>query len=499
MRIHDFWKHWQISENPFCAEEASDDPVFMRLLSEDFTHPDFAKIYGTPQFPTSAIVFGEKGSGKTALRLSMEQHYASHNERSEDGKVWVVRYDDLNASLDTFAGRFRDRKPLRRFRLEDHQDAMLSRAVTQLVDSLMGEGEPNAQFEGVKRTMRRIEKPKLLGLCLLAALYDQPGTGLFEKRFRKLRSMAKIHTPNKIEAAGTVAFLVLAAIAVWLGETLGLSPWLSSMLGWAGLGGALLLAGWLLFERTGLQWAAWRMRREIRTVAHTTNELARRLRLIGYKRSAGIPLPMPGDHDARYGLSHFLLSILEEFGYSGMVVLVDRVDEPAMINGDAQKMKELVWPLLNNKFLQQQHIGIKLLLPIELRYIVHRETEEFFMKARLDKQCMIDRLAWSGSALYDLVNMRLRVCRAQDADPESGLTLKDFFDDEVGLQDVVDALAQMQQPRDAFKLLYQVVQEHCSNAPNEQPAWKIPRLTLMQVTKMQTLRLGELQRGLQPA
>ncbi|QBG46880.1 hypothetical protein EGM51_05530 [Verrucomicrobia bacterium S94] len=241
---------------------------------------------------------------------------------------------------------------------------------------------------------------------------------------------------------------------------------------------------------------AARLRREIRTVGHVTGELARKLRKIGRTRTAGIALPMPGDHDSRYELNRFLLAILGEFGYSGMVVLVDRVDEPAMINGDAQKMKELVWPMLNNKFLQQQHIGIKLLLPIELRYLVHRESEDFYMKARLDKQCMIDRLAWSGSALYDLANMRLKACCDNNADAP---VLSDFFDEDVSLQDVLDALGQMQQPRDAFKLLYQVVHEHCSYTPNEEPLWKIPRLTLSQVAKNQARRLNDMQRGLQPA
>jgi len=33
-------------------------------------------------------------------------------------------------------------------------------------------------------------------------------------------------------------------------------------------------------------------------------------------------------------------------------VLVDRVDEPHLINGSAELMKSLVWPMLDNKFPQ---------------------------------------------------------------------------------------------------------------------------------------------------
>ena len=42
-----------------------------------------------------------------------------------------------------------------------------------------------------------------------------------------------------------------------------------------------------------------------------------------------------------------------------MLVLVDRVDEPTLINGEPERMRALVWPLLNNKFLQQDRVGVK--------------------------------------------------------------------------------------------------------------------------------------------
>ncbi|MDZ8117537.1 hypothetical protein [Pontiella agarivorans] len=495
MRVFDFWRHWNVLENPFSAEEATDDPVFLRLLSEESTHPDFAKIYGTPEHPSSAIVFGEKGSGKTALRLTMEKQYALHNESSDKQRVWVVRYDDQNAALDTFASRYKEENPLRHMRLEDHQDAMLALAVTKLVDTLMGERPELPGFSRMRRRVKRMNRRKRLGLCLLSALYDQPNS-LTDQRFERLRKLARIQTMQVAEWVAAGLFALIGALLLLFGDSLEMPRWVSLAVGGIGLVGAALLVLLQGAEFFRTQTLAARLRREIKTVSHTTADLARKLRLIGRTRSAGIALPMPGDHDSRYELNRFLLAILEEFGYSGMVVLVDRVDEPAMINGDAQKMKELVWPMLNNKFLQQQHIGIKLLLPIELRYLVHRESEDFYMKARLDKQCMIDRLAWSGSALYDLANMRLKACCEKG---EQSVVLSDFFDDDVVLQDVLDALGQMQQPRDAFKLLYQVVHEHCSYTPNEDPVWKIPRLTLAQVSKNQARRLNDMQRGLQPA
>lgn len=495
MRVFDFWRHWNVLENPFCAEEATDDPVFLRLLSEESTHPDFAKIYGTPEHPSSAIVFGEKGSGKTALRLTMEKQYALHNEHSENQRVWVVRYDDQNAALDTFASRFKDDNPLPHIRLEDHQDAMLAHAVTKLVDALMGERPELPGFNAARAAIKRMGSRKRLGLCLLAALYDQPSS-MVEQRFERLRSLARIRTFNAAQWTMAALFALVGAMTLLFGGALDLPRWSALAIGYVGLGGAALLALLQGGEFLQTQALASRLRREIKTVGHTAAGLARKLRLLGRTRSAGIALPLPGDHDSRYELNRFLLGILSEFGYTGMVVLVDRVDEPTMVNGDAQKMKELVWPMFNNKFLQQKNIGVKLLLPIELRYLVHRESGDFYMMARLDKQCMIDRLAWSGSALYDLANMRLNAC-SEKSGPVP--VLSDFFDDDVALQDILDALGQMQQPRDAFKLLYQIVHEHCSYTPNEKPLWTIPRLTLVQVSKEQARRLNDMQRGLRPA
>ena len=82
-----------------------------------------------------------------------------------------------------------------------------------------------------------------------------------------------------------------------------------------------------------------------------------------------------------------------------------------LVAGRPERMRRLTWPLFDSKFLQQDAIGFKLLLPIELRYLMKKEDATFFQEARLDKQSMVDRLAWSGATLYDLCSARLRACR----------------------------------------------------------------------------------------
>src|SRR5690606_12119724 len=135
-----FLRHHQLQENPFGAEEARHDPIFDRIAASGLSHPDFAKVLGRLDKPATAVVFGEKGSGKTALRLLLGRAVAQHNREHPDQRVLVVAYDDLNPVLDLLlrARRQNAQAVLDRFRLEDHQDAILSLAVTKLVDAILG-------------------------------------------------------------------------------------------------------------------------------------------------------------------------------------------------------------------------------------------------------------------------------------------------------------------------------------------------------------------------
>jgi hypothetical protein len=200
--------------------------------------------------------------------------------------------------------------------------------------------------------------------------------------------------------------------------------------------------------------------------------------------------------ESRYDWTRRLLDVIDGLGYYAMIVLIDRIDEPTLVSGDAEKMKWIIWPMLDNKFLQQERIGFKLMLPLELRHLVHRESSVFFQEARLDKQNMIDRLVWSGQMLYDLCCARLRAC-CSDAD--GLITLTNLFEESVTREMLIDALDRMSQPRDAFKFLYATIQEHCRNTPQDQPRYRIARLTLDSVCRMQADRVKDLHRGLTPS
>jgi hypothetical protein len=188
--------------------------------------------------------------------------------------------------------------------------------------------------------------------------------------------------------------------------------------------------------------------------------------------------------------------VVSAFGFTGMLVVIDRVDEPTLVNGDTERMRSIIWPMLNNKFLQLEGMGIKMLLPIELRHALFKESSAFFQEARLDKQNLVERLSWTGAMLYDLCSTRLSVCRPANAER---IGLIDLFADDVTKNDVVEALNYMQQPRDAFKFLYRCFNEHCSSVTADENSWRIERHTLEQVRRDEAERVMQLQRGIRPA
>ena len=510
MNISRFFEHWSITENPFKAEEARHDAVFMKLGTERVRHPDFEKILGDPGRPSSSIVFGEKGSGKTAIRIQIERRVTEHNRAAGSSRLLLTPYDDLNAVLDRFvehAGRREDTHELdvlKRFALCDHMDAILHAAVSRVVDGLLGDPRAGEGIGADEAAMlRKAPAATKRDLLVLQAVYDRPTDAA--ARMIKLRRL--VRAPR---ARGRTLWDAVAAIgwvpaaAAFALDRMGYVPSLGIDLGvWlfyvlAGLWAAALI-GWIAdvgFRRWVMGRLARRVAAQLRTVGRTAESLVFSLGRVPAEDRAPGELPLTADDDARYAMFARLSRVLRAMDYGAMMIVLDRLDEPMLISGDAERMKAVAWPLLNNKFLQMNGIGMKMLLPIELRHALFRESSAFFQEARLDKQNLVEQLKWTGATLYDLCNARLQMCREPGA---TELNLIDLFSDEVSVQDLVDALDQMQQPRDAFKLIYQCVQEHCSNVTDESSVWEIPRLTLDHVRKQQAERVQQLFRGVRPA
>ena len=549
MNIDTFLRHHHLRQNPFTAEEARLDPVYSELAVRNANHPDFGKIVGRIDQPSTAVVFGEKGSGKTAIRLEMERLANLHNQNHDTGRVFTIAYDDLNPTLDRLMrNRNQDAEAmLDGIRLEDHQDAMLALGVTKLVDAVLDGRRDVPLPPNPKKVLRKLPKENRRDLALLAMLYDTPESGSPTERFhalrRKLRDGGGVPMKPTLIAAAlfTLTTLISGLILYFTADSTYPLFGLSKIL-WIIIFAVSVLAALGLWVRfLGLKAKFWkRARRVVKQMpatARTRSELEAMQADVSPAALEGQPIPesvgtaVDDDAmgDARYQLTRKFLDVLEQLGYSGLLVLVDRMDEPTAIHGDADKMRRLVWPMFDNKFLKQDRVGLKLLLPVELSYLMNKESSDFYREARLDKQALIERLEWSGSTLYDLCSARLNAVRdeaaakaatpppnPQPADPADGsavsavlsdhgpsgfdgMTLTTLFEDDVDRDMLIDALDQMHQPRDAFKFMYQVLQEHCSLVPEETPKFEIARLTLDSVRREQSQRVQELYRGLGPA
>jgi hypothetical protein len=497
MDIQRFFNHWNLAENPFQAEEARNDAVYERTLSEAVTHPDFQKVFGNPANPSTAIVFGEKGSGKTAMRLMMERKYEEYNEQHAEDKVWVVRYDDLNPILDRLARHMKTEDPetvLASYRLADHQDAILSLATTRLLDTILTNNRSEA-IQARRKTLRQMGRQQRIDLATLAILYDQPRQAQTRGRWKRLKKMLKAGTPWNRATHGvtTLLFAALGIIAAGFRQFQEEPAWYWQVAALAGGAGFLFFGGWWVFQaaRNGLR--AMRVRRDIRTVTHSNAETAEKIWDLPESAVKIQPIPARNDNDSRFELTHRLLRVFEEIGFGSLIVLIDRIDEPVMINSDSERMKLFIWPTLNNKFLQQEQFGVKMLLPIELGQRLAGESSEFKRQARLDKQNLINPLKWTGATLYDLCTARFRSCQKKEGSRIEHL--KELFQDDVSDEDLIEALDQMHQPRDAFKFIYAVIQQHCQNTPGDTGEYKIPRSTLEQVRRDQAQRVVDLYRG----
>ncbi len=517
MTLTDLLNHWSLAENPFRGEEARADDVFARMsgggngadpLVSGVHHSDFEKILGDPLRPGPAVVFGEKGSGKTAIRLQLVRRIDEHNAKHAGAKILVLIYDDLNGVL----GRIYDRlggknaaDALQKIRLVDHIDAILSLAVPRLVDSVLQEGSGRNSLDlGVNpgKTVRGIDRAQRESLLLLQALYDRPD--LAPMRTAPLRRRLRLGFDGRRLLVSVLLVLIPALILgtlawrKWFAPPT-VAPWVLNALDWSLVVAAALFAIGALkvgvWDKLALLRTSHRVKQQLRVVSRGDVSYAKSIRVLTPAVRETSVLPVTDSDEPRFAMLSRLLRILRPLGYAGIFVIVDRIDEPTLVGGDPERMKAVVWPMLSNKFLQMEGVGVKLLLPVELRHAVFRESSAFFQEARLDKQGLIERLSWTGASLYDLCEARLRAC-LKAGSPERQLI--DLFAEDVARPELIDALDRMKQPRDAFKLLYRCLIDHCANVTQGENQWRIPRHILMAVLKAENERLQQFQQGIRP-
>ncbi|MHC2070300.1 hypothetical protein ACYFX5_22735 [Bremerella sp. T1] len=477
MKIHQFLEHYGIQSNPFAVEDAQTDTVFKSGCIDTTYHPAWQKVFGDPQDPSTSIVFGEKGAGKTAMRLQIVDHIARYNRENPTQQVYVIEYDDFNPYLDRFREHQigRSRRPdrtLKRWMLWDHMDAILMIGVTSLIDRILSTRNSMATpgCDISDSSVAKLDKNQARDLLLLAACYDESTTETFKSRWAALRKKLNVWSLQSWGAfsIGVVTSVVLVAVIASLligrGDLVG--PW------WLYL--IAFIAGWMpwLIKATRAVWKAHRIYRNVKVSNHERIPLARTLMTFPMSELSSQPLPMHPRTDDRYAMLNKFNGILRSLDVTGIIVIVDRVDEPHLINGSPELMRLLLWPMLDNKFLKQSGIGVKLLLPIELQQFVERENKEFYQRARLDKQNMIPSLQWTSEALYDVASARVQAVSNGEAP-----SLQDMFDESISKQRIFEAFRQLRVPRHLFKFLYRLLVAHCNNYTDQDPSYKISSQT----------------------
>jgi hypothetical protein len=514
MKVQQFLSHYGITENPFGPEDAQVDHIFRAFCLHATHHPAWDKIYGNPESPATSVVFGEKGSGKTALRLQIVDELVEFNRKHPDRRAFIIEYDDFNPFLDAFRDRLHGRarraeRMLSHWRLWDHMDAILSLGVTRLVRAVsgardrslaQGNGQPQGNGGGLAGTtlapietqaIDRLSRDRKRDLLLLAAFYDHSYDRPPRHRWNALRRALRFRTwRSKWDVA--IGLAVTAA-------TLGLVGWLSGWRAWfhEWWVWAIIAVGWLpwLTWQLRLYWIAWRTSREIRVFDHLPNTLRGILSQFQRQEIRGQPIPMKDRSDDRYELFAKFQSILRELGFSSVVVAVDRVDEPHLVNGAPERMRDLLWPMFDNKFLKHPGIGFKLLLPSDVVPYLKREEREFYERSRLDKQNLVLSLEWTGESLYDVANDRVAGCAKSSGQTP---TVREFFEPSIDERELIATFGRLRVPRHLFKFLYRLLVEHCNRYTDAAPSYKIGRETLQSTLALYLRDLEALDRGLGP-
>ncbi|MBM3963578.1 MAG: hypothetical protein FJ308_00705 [Planctomycetes bacterium] len=478
MTEQEFLQHHQLVRNPFVDEDAQTDTVFRDFCISGTFHPSWSKVVGDAKQPATAIVFGAKGSGKTAMRLQLIDHIESHNQSHPDQKVFLICYDDFNAYLGPFEehlprrSRNHPERVLSSLRLWDHMDAMLSEGITQLLDRLLTVPLlSNSQASVSQRdpiSIDRLDRGQKRDLTLLAAMYDRSKSGNLQDRVHALRRKLRFWSWSTWFPSITGCLLSIFATwalyslvqneAVTLKTAIIAAP-IAALVAWGWYGS-------LWFRR---HWLASRICKNLRVLNRDSGQLRPLLLEFTSKEIDEQPAPQSQRSDDRYALLEKLQLLLRTVGYPGLIVIIDRVDEPDLVNGQAERMKQLVWPLMDNKLLKHENLGIKMLLPSDLQPFAERETREFNERARLDKQNVVASFDWTGEALYDLLGARMKACAISGTTPSP----QKFFSNEISDARFVAALQSLRTPRNVFRFLYQLIAEHCKRFRSESPSFQI--------------------------
>ena len=500
MFVETWRKHWGLTQDPFACEDADKDSILSRMDLEA-VHSGFDRLFGDPASPAPGIVFGEKGSGKSGLRLTMKRRIGDYNETNPKERVFCSEYNDFDVFLEHFrraVGAKGDpdavaAKVVSEWTTADHLDAMLSLGVTDLIDQVLDGRLP----------LGKLSRKQRVDLMLLGALYYDSHQRTTEDALGRLRSKVRLGGGRALLSSlgrGVLTVLGIALVAFpFLGPLFDQeAP--GSWTAWAIPGAALLAFVWGSFW-----WSTRNSARVVQAAARSVRVLQRDPgplqflleRVPGDLRGEFV-LPKGADEATRYDYMARFQEVLHAVGYRSWYVLFDRVDEPSLLNvTGGNPGRRFVEALLDHKLLQLDGLALKAFLPIELDEIYRNASPQDLKRMRLEKSNLVETLDWTGQELYEIATRRLRSCTHEDARARS---LGDFFAEEFDPQHLRQTLESLATPRYALGFLAAVMREYARNLPDElepdSTDWFIPR-SHFDVVRMSWMdRAGVLRRKL---
>jgi hypothetical protein len=449
-----FLKSHGLQRNPFIEEEAQNDKVFEDLVNEagyTFNHQAWDKFFGEPPGRGTSMIFGVKGSGKSALRLALEKNIAHFNQE-QDERILLIKYDDFNSFLDAFKRRGeQDRKretamTLKDFGLAQHLDSILVCGMEALL----------AEHAAGTITLDALEPHQRHDLMLLMAFYLSGPPDRYNRVMDDLG--ARLLRRSVVGSMGRGFKANLLGLL-----TLGIAP---------------------LLRQNFYRGVARAAAREIIVRPRSPKDVKRALRRVpsAYLRDQDVKRKgWRNNDDMRRLFVTKFIDVALSLGYRQIVVVMDKIDEPSLINGDRDRMEAFVWPLWNNRILQlHPKLSFKMLLPRQLYESVRRASTEKANEARFDKQKIIYPFRWGDKQLYDMMSARLRICRFDQDEP---YPLANLFDEAMPMREILNALDRLRQPRFVLNYLYRLIAETCAQTDHleDQPV-RIPHEVFYQIT-----------------
>lgn len=486
------WRqHWGMTGEPFMCEDADKD-VILQAMDKSAVHSGFDRVYGNPNEPAPGIIFGEKGSGKSALRLMMRRNIEEFNAQNPEKKIFLIEYTDFNQ----FIGNYRNTLPYRsdeaaeakevisRWKLADHMDCILSLGFTKLVYEVLSSG----------KSSKKLQHKHAVDLLIGTSLYyhSESNTTIDAiKRLSRFYGFGSFRPLLKMAIALLLSFVSIFVfwflfILIFLTSVfdlpieadswnmylMTLSP---SKYFFTGVGIFLATWIWYFFSRSSAFTSAKRAARGIKSIPKDAKITAKILLKLPPRERKDFILPSGNDEASRYDWLQRFITIINQFGYHGVYVVVDRLDEPSILSGRDDLMRQFIEKMLDIKLLQYPHMGIKLFLPIELDSIHRNASPEQLKRMRLDKSNLIPEFKWSGQELYEIANQRMQAC----IEGESNVSLADLFGGDLDFQYVKETLNLLGTPRYAFGFLSSLITDYVKDLPNDlpdnDPRWQINR------------------------